>query len=334
MRAVIAMPGGGIDALNVTDVPTPRLKSNELLVRVKAAALNHGDMLQRDGVFPPAAGESDILGVEIAGEVVAGGAETSTPVGTGVFGLVAGGGYAEFCAIDEKMAISVPPELTWAEAAALPEAFFTADTVLFELGQLQAGDTVLIHGGGSGIGATAIRMACYVGVRVACTVGAVAKVERARELGAELIVHYPSDDFVAATRVWTEGTGVSAVIDIVGADYLQRNLAVLAEGGRLMLLGVLTGTLCELDLDLVIFRRLQLKGTIMRPRPLRVKREIAERFRRRWLRPIAERRIGAVIDSIHRLDEVRQAHRRMAQRLNFGKIVLDLGGATDLATAC
>ncbi len=331
MRAVVTEQPGGPSVLAIGEVPPPVPGPGQLLVRVRAAALNHADMLQREGEFPPAPGESPILGVELAGDVVGGGAGARTAPGTAVFGLVGGGAYAEYCVIDEQMAFDVPAGLSYAEAASLPEVYFTADTTMFGLGALSAGQTVLIHGGGSGLGTAAIQMARSAGARVACTVGSAAKAARARELGADLAIDHRQQDFVAEVRTWTHGEGVDLVEDIVGADYFARNLAALKDGGRLVQVGILSGTICSLDLDIIVLRRLHLIGSVMRPLPIEDKRAIARRFRDRWLPLLAARKLSPVIDSLFALADVARAHERLGRSEHFGKIILDVHRANDLA---
>jgi NADPH:quinone reductase len=322
MRAVVIERPGTADVLALAEIPAPAAGPGQILVRVRAAALNHADLLQRAGEFPPSPGESPILGVEIAGDVVG----SARPV----FGLVGGGAYAEYCVIDEAMAFAIPPGLSYAEAASLPEVYFTADTTLFQLGGLAAGQTVLVHGGGSGLGTACIQMARHVGARVACTVGSADKAARARALGAELAVDYRRQDFVAEVLAWSGGAGVDLIEDIVGADYFSRNLAALKDGGRLLQVGVMSGTQCALDLDTIVMRRLQLIGSVMRPLAIEHKRAIARRFHDRWLPLLADRRLQPVVDSIFSLTDVADAHRRLERSEHFGKVVLDLGGAGDV----
>jgi putative PIG3 family NAD(P)H quinone oxidoreductase len=328
MRAVVVPSPGGPGVLTLADVERPAPKADEVLVRVRAAALNHADLLQRAGEFPAPRGESEVLGVEIAGDVVACGADARLARGAAVFGLVGGGGYAEYCVLDAEMAIPIPPGFSYAEAAALPEVFFTADTTIFRLGKLKRNQSVLVHGGGSGLGTACIQMAKSIGARVACTVGSDAKASRVRELGADLALNYRRQDFVREVLGWTDGKGVDLVEDIVGADYFERNLTVLKEGGCLVQVGVISGTLCAIDLDLLVLKRLQIRGSIMRPRPMDAKRAIARRFRARWLPLLTARKLIPVIDSIYPITDVARAHEALACGEHVGKIVLDLDHGT------
>jgi NADPH:quinone reductase len=333
MCAVIAARPGPAEVLTLADLPVPTPGPEQLLVRVRAAALNRGDLLQRQGEFPAPPGESDILGVEIAGDVVAKGHKALGECGAPVFGLVGGGAYAEYCLLDHQMAIPIPPGFSYVEAASLPEVFFVADTTLFGLGGLTADQSVLIHGGASGLGTACIQMASSVGARVACTVGSADKAARVRALGAELAIAYKTQDFVRAIRVWTSGVGVHLVEDIFGAEYFERNLAVLRDGGCLMQVGVLGGTKVAFDLDAVILKRLQIKGSVMRPLPLDAKRAITARFCERWLPQLLSKALRPVVDSIFPLAEAARAHERMEASSHFGKIILDLrdGGEVIIA---
>jgi putative PIG3 family NAD(P)H quinone oxidoreductase len=330
MRAVVVASPGGADAMEIRTVETPAPAPSEVLVRVRAAALNRADLLQRDGIFPAPPGESSILGVEIAGDVVAAGAETDLVPGAAVFGLVGGGAYADYCRLDAGVATAIPPGLSYAAAAAMPEAYFTADTALFQLGRLSPGQSVLIHGGGSGIGSACIQLAKAAGARVACSVGSAAKAERARGIGADLAVNYVERDFVRAILDWTGGAGAAVVVDIVGADYFNRNLAVLGDRGCLVQVGVMSGTRCEFDLDEIMLKRLAIKATIMRSLPIAEKRRIAQRFRDNWLPRVIDGSLKPVVDSIFPLAEVRRAHRHMEDSRHFGKIVLDVAAAEDV----
>jgi putative PIG3 family NAD(P)H quinone oxidoreductase len=327
MRAVIVPTPGGIEALTIAHLPVPTPAPDQVLVRVRAAALNHADMLQRAGEFPAPPGESDVLGVEIAGDVVACGDRVAIAPGSPVFGLVGGGAYADFCLLDAQMAIPVPIGFSYAQAAALPEVFFTADTTMFGLGGLTAGQSVLVHAGGSGLGSACIQMARRAGARVACTVGSAAKIAPARALGADLVVDHTRQDFVREVLEWTGGEGVDLVEDVVGADYFERNLAVLKDGGCLMQVGVMSGTKCALDLDTIVLRRLQVKGSVMRMRPIEAKRAITRRFVERWLPELVSGAIVPVVAAVISLADVARAHAMMERREHFGKIILDVDDA-------
>ncbi len=319
---------GGPEVLAMGEVERPAPGKGQLLVRVRASALNRADTLQRRGAYPPPPGESDILGLELAGEVEAlgeGVEESEFCKGGRVFGLVGGGGYAEYALIDGEMAIPIPEGWSFAQAAAVPEVFFTANETVFVLGGLQEGESVLIHAGGSGVGTAAIQMASLIGARVFFTAGSEEKIAKAKALGAEEGINYKSHDFAEEIKRLTDGQGVDVVEDFLGASYLARNLSVLNAGGRLVLVALMGGAKTEIDLGLVLRKRLQIFGSVMRSRSLADKRAITRRFRERWLPPLADGRIKPIIDSVYPLDRVREAHEAMEANRNFGKIILEVG---------
>lgn len=325
MRAVVFEGRGGPEVLRIATVPRPVPGPDQLLVRVKVAALNRADLLQRAGGYNPPPGESDVPGVEVAGVVEAWGpGVTGFAPGQGVFGLVGSGGYADYCLLDAGMAVPVPAGWSFVEAAAAPEVFYTADTTLFELGELAAGQSALIHAGASGVGTACIQLAREVGARVFCTAGSDEKLERCRELGADVGINYKTTDWAEEVRRQTGGAGVDVVEDCVGAPYLARNLSVLKDGGRLVVIGLLAGWIGEIDLLPVVLRRLQIKGSAMRPRSLADKREITRKFRERWLPLLVAGRLRPVVESVFPVERVAEAHARMEANLNFGKILLTL----------
>jgi NADPH:quinone reductase len=328
MRAVVCDGHGGPEVLRIAEIPRPVPGPGQLLVRVRASALNRADIVQRGGEYAPPAGESAILGVEIAGEVESWGAGVGGfQRGQGVFGIVGSGGYAEHCLLDAGMAVPVPAGWTWTEAAAVPEAFYTADTTLFELGELAARQSVLIHAAASGVGTACIQLARETGARILATAGSDEKLARCRELaGASWIagINRKTHDFAAEALRHTGGAGVDVVEDFVGIDYLARNLSVLKDGGRLVAVGLMSGWAGEIDLIPVVLRRLQIKGSAMRPRPIEDKRAITRKFRERWLPLLVEGRLRPVIDSVFPFEQVAAAHRRMESDQSFGKILLSL----------
>ncbi len=326
MKAVTQNGNGGPEVLAVSDVPMPEPGPGQLLVRVRASALNRADTLQRMGHYPPPKGDSEILGLELAGEVeVAGPGVDGFEQGRRVFGLVGGGGYAEYALIDSAMAMPMPEGWSFTEAAAVPEVFFTANETVFVLGGLQAGESVLIHAGGSGVGTAAIQMAHHIGAKVFFTAGSEEKIERATALGAEAGINYKTHDFAEEIKRLTDGEGVDVVEDFLGASYLERNLSVLRPGGRLVLVALMGGAKAEIDLARVLRGRLQIFGSVMRSRSLEDKRAITARFLERWLPPLVEGRIKPIIDSVFPLEEVVAAHQAMEANRNFGKIILEIG---------
>lgn len=325
MKAITLLQYGNADVLQLSDVPIPTPGAQQLLVKVYATALNRADILQRQGRYPPPPGESEILGLEIAGEVVCQGSEvTGFKQGQRVFGLVGGGGYAHYCLLDHQMAMLIPQHWSYTDAAAVPEVFFTANETIFELGQLQDKETILIHGGGSGVGTAGIQMASYRGARVFITAGSYSKVDKAIALGARAGINYKLDDFTPKVLDLTNGLGVDVVIDFIGANYLSRNLEVLKEGGRLIQVALMSGSLAEIDLGLLMNKLVQIKGFILRRRNLHQKRLITKRFKERWLNLLENGKIKPIIDSVFPITQIQDAHRYMEESKHFGKVVINL----------
>lgn len=326
MRAVIFDRPGDELVLRVADVPSPKVRPGELLLRVAATALNRADLLQRQGKYPPPPGESAILGLECAGEVV--------EVGPGVEGwrrgdramaLLAGGGYAEEVAVPAPCAMPVPERLSLVDAAAVPEAFLTVHLTVFRLAALPPGGAALVHGGGSGIGTAAIQMVKATGGRVIVTAGSAAKCRRCLELGADRAVDYRTEDFCAAALEATDGRGVDVVLDSIGAPYLERNLASLSFDGRLVFIALMGGARVEADLATLMKKRLSLIGSTLRARPVHEKAALVASFGDRFLPMLADGRLRPVIDRVLPVERVAEAHRAMAASEHFGKIVLTLG---------
>lgn len=326
MRAVVLEEFGGPEVMQLRELPRPQPGPHQLRVRVRASALNRGDTVQRSGGYPlPPGIKSPRMGIEVAGEVEAVGAEVRgfTP-GQRVFGLVDGGGYAEACLMEAGMAIPIPDGWSFVHAAATPEAFCTAHESLLELGGLRAGQSVLIHAGGSGIGTACIQVARAVGARVFFTVSTEEKRRRCLELGADAGVLRTERNFAREVPALNGNAGVDLVEDFVGGAALDRNLSVLKFGGCLLLLGMMEGMSAELDLRQVVMRRLQLKGMAFRPLPLQEKMAVTRRFRERWLPELVAGRVRPIIDSTFPLARVADAHRRMESNLSFGKIILEV----------
>jgi putative PIG3 family NAD(P)H quinone oxidoreductase len=323
MTAVEITAPGPPDVLRPVRRPVPKPGPGEVLVRVAAAGVNRPDLLQRAGHYPPPPGASDIPGLEVAGTVVAlGDGASGLRLGDAVTALVTGGGYAEYCAAPAEQCLPVPRGLDLAEAAALPETFFTVWTNVFERGRLAPGETLLVHGGSSGIGTTAIQMARAFGARVLVTAGTAEKCAACVALGAERAVDYKREDFVAAAREATGGRGVDVLLDMVGAPYLARNLECLAVEGRLVQIGVQQGGKAELNLLTVMHRRLTVTGSTLRPRTVAEKGKIAAALRERVWPKIDEGAIRPVLHARLPLAEAREAHRIMEAGAHIGKLVL------------
>lgn len=325
MFAITTKHPGGPEVLEITKYPKPTPDEDEILVRVHATALNRADLLQRRGKYPPPPGVTDILGLEIAGEVADIGSNvTEFKIGQRVFGLVGGGSYAEYCCIDRGMAMIIPDEFSYEEAAAVPEAFLTSNEAVFTLGNLKPAETILFHAGASGVSTAGIQMAHHIGAAVYATVGSAEKSKVVMELGADGVINYKETDFLSQIQKITNEGGVNVIIDFIGADYFQRNLQSLATAGRLICLGLLGGTQSEINLDLVLTHRLQIKGLMMRHRSIHEKREITKRFSSKWLPVLTARKIHPIIDSVFSMKEVKKAHERMEKNLNSGKIILKM----------
>ncbi|GAW33526.1 quinone oxidoreductase 1 [Roseovarius sp. A-2] len=322
-RAVIAKGAGGPEVLEVTEAPLAQPGPRELLVRVRAAGVNRPDVMQRQGNYPPPPGASEVLGLELAGEVEAVGLEVQHfAVGSRVMGLVASGAYADRAILPEQTAIAVPDDLSMVEAGAVPETFFTVWSNVFERAKLQSGETILIHGGTSGIGTTATMLAKTIGANVIVTAGSDEKCKACLKLGADHAINYKSDDFVTAARDLTGGRGPDVVLDMVGADYFQRNLEVVAEDGRISQIAFQTGSRTDLDLGPLLFKRLTMTGSTLRARPIEMKERLAQAVEKHVGPLLASGAVRPLIDSTFALEDVAKAHARMDSSQHIGKIVL------------
>jgi NADPH2:quinone reductase len=323
MRAVAAVRPGGPEVLTVETRPRPVPQAGEILIKVQAAGVNRPDILQRMGLYAPPPGASDILGLEVAGTVCARGEGALRHAeGARVTALVPGGGYAEYCVAHESNALPIPAGLSAIEAAAVPETAFTVWTNVFDRGGLKAGETLLVHGGTSGIGTTAIQLAKAFEARVIATAGSDEKVAECERLGADVGVNYRSDDFVARTLEATGGRGANVILDMVGGDYVARNYAAAAMDGRIVQIAFLRGPKAEVDLRPLMQKRLIHTGSTLRPRSAGDKAVIAaELLAKVW--PLLEAgRCKPVIDSVFPLEDAAKAHARMESSAHIGKIVL------------
>ena len=322
MTAVVHEPGAA-SALRIETVSQPIVGHDELLIRVAATAVNRADLLQRQGKYPPPPGASEILGLECSGIVDQVGADVSDwQVGDRVMALLPGGGYAERAVVDAGSAMPVPHSLDLVAAAALPEAVLTVFLTVFELASLDAGESLLVHGGGSGIGTTAITLARLAGARVAVTAGSDWKCARCRGLGADLAVNYREQDFAEKVAAWTDGRGVDVILDSIGAPYLARNLACLAMDGRLVEIATMGGGTGELDLRTVLRKRLTVIGSTLRARPAARKATLVRAFLARFAEDLTAGRIQPVVDRVLPLEAAEEAHRVVAASEHFGKVVL------------
>ncbi|WNB77532.1 NAD(P)H-quinone oxidoreductase [Methylomonas koyamae] len=325
MRAVQIQTTAELDRLVVTDWPKPTPGPNQVLIQTHAAGVNCPDLVQRRGLYPPPPGASPILGLEVAGTVAEiGSAVTKVEVGDSVCALVTGGGYAEYCLASACCCLPIPRGFSFTQAAALPEAFFTVWSNVFDRAGLQAGESLLVHGGSSGIGTTAIQLAKAFGARAIATAGSDEKCRRCLVLGADLAVNYRQQDFVEAVLDFTGGKGVDVILDMVGGDYLPRNLKSLASDGRLMQIGIQSGAKAEINLAALLMKRLTLAGSTLRSRSDEFKANIAEQLREKVWPLLASGQVKPVIDSVFPLAEADRAHRLMESSQHIGKIILEL----------
>ena len=324
MKAIIRTGDGGPEVLQLAEAPSPTPTATQILVDVHATALNRADTIQRRGGYPPPPGESDIIGLEIAGTVSAMGDAVKGGISKGdrVFGLVGGGGYAEQAVIDYRMAMPIPEAWSFEEAAAVPEVFFTANENIFTLGKLSAGETILIHAGGSGVGSAGVQISQHAGATVFITAGTPEKINRCKELGATEGINYKTTDFVTEIQRLTDGQGVDVVLDFIGAPYFERNLSILKTKGRLLQVGLIGGSATEINLNTVMRNRLQIIGSVMRPQSVDEKIAITQRFVERWLPGLKSGVLQPIIDTVFPLAEAAQAHAYMEANRNFGKIIL------------
>jgi len=319
MQAVVADGAGGLE---VVERPVPEPGPGEVLVRVAAAGVNRPDILQRKGMYPPPPGAPDILGLEIAGEVLAAARGADHLLRQKVCALLAGGGYAEYCVAPAGTCLAVPRALSMVDAAAMPETLFTVWVNLFERGFAADGDWVLVHGGTSGIGTMAIALAGLFGLNIIVTCGTDEKCAQALKLGATAAVNYNTQDFVEEVHRVTGRTGVNVVLDMVGGDYLPRNLSCLAEEGRHVSIAVQKGPTAEIQIFDIMRRRLTLTGSTLRPRSVEFKTMVADEIARTVWPYVEGGRLKPVIDSVFPLREAAAAHERMEQGGHVGKIVL------------
>ncbi len=314
---------GGPEVLRAASRATPRPAAGEVLIKVAAAGINRPDVMQRQGLYAPPPGASDIPGLEVAGEIVQIGASVSEwKTGDQVCALVAGGGYAQYCVAPAGQCLPVPRGLSMIEAASLPETFFTVWVNVFERSRLSNGETLLVQGGSSGIGVTAIQIAKALGHRVFATAGNADKCAACVALGAERAINYKTEDFVASVKEATSGRGVDVILDMVGGDYVPRELKALADDGRLALIAFLGGSKTTLDLNEVLRRRLSISGSTLRPRSVEFKTQIAQALRQKVWPLIESGKIKPVIHATFSLAEASKAHALMESSTHIGKIVL------------
>jgi NADPH2:quinone reductase len=323
MTAVEISAPGGPDVLRPKTVPVPKPGPGQILIKVAAAGVNRPDVAQRMGAYPPPPGHSPLPGLEVAGEIVAtGGGVSRWRPGNKVCALVNGGGYAEYCLAEEPIALPIPAGLDMIKAAAVPETFFTVWNNVFERGRLAAGEWLLVHGGTSGIGTTAIQLAKAFGAKVIATAGSADKCKACLDLGADHAVNYKTDDFVAAVKTATGGKGVDVTLDMVGGDYTERNIIAAAEDGRIVQIATLAGAEVKINIARLMMKRVTLTGSTLRPRTREVKAGFARALEDKVWPLLAAGKVKVVMDSTFPLAKAADAHRRLETSAHIGKVVL------------
>ncbi len=324
MRAIEIIAQSGTNRLQITELEQPVPGAGQLLIRVAAAGVNRPDWMQRQGLYPAPDGASPLLGLEVSGTVAAiGPGVGGFSIGDRVCALLTGGGYAEYALASAVCTLPVPDTLNWQQAAAIPETFFTVWSNLWLRGHLQTGDSVLIHGGGSGIGTTAIQLAKAFGARVFVTAGSDSKCQRCLTLGADAAINYHQQDFVVLINDLTQGRGVDLILDMIGGDYLPRNLQVLACEGRLLQIGIQGGNQASIKLWPLMAKRLTISGSTLRNREDSFKALIAGQLHQQVWPLLANGQIQPVIDSVFPLADAERAHQRLLSGEHFGKIILE-----------
>ena len=325
MRAIEITQPGKPEVLQLCERPTPVLKAGEVLIKVHAAGINRPDVLQRLGKYPVPPGASDLPGLEVAGEIVDGDLDGSDfKKGDLVCALVQGGGYAEYCAAPLEQCLPVPEGLSALEAATLPETYFTVWSNVFDRARLSEGESLLVQGGSSGIGVTAIQLAKALGHRVFATAGSADKCRAVEALGADRGINYRDEDFVAVVKELTNGKGVDVILDMVAGDYVAREIDCLADDGRLVVIALLGGARANVDMGQVLRRRLHITGSTLRPRPVEFKAAIAQQLREHAWPLFAQGKIKPVIHQVFPMEQAAEAHALMESSTHVGKIVLQV----------
>jgi len=327
MKAVLIEEFGGVDVLKVGEVERPAPKSDEVLIKVVATSINRPDLVQREGKYPPPPGDSEILGLEVAGTIEAIGSDVSGwKIGDRVMALVGGGGYAEYAVAYACHLMPIPESMSFEEAACVNESYITAFLNVFMLGGLEDGQTAILHGGGGGVNTAAIQLAKALTPNAKLIVTAhPSKIERVKELGADLVIDFTTTpDFSEAVKEFTGKKGVNVILDHVGAKYLKPNMASLGYTGKLVIIGIISGIKAELNLALMMVKRQQIIGSVLRSRPVPEKGEIIAEFTRRALPRFADRNIVPIIEKVFDIEQIQDAHRMMEEDKHFGKIVLKI----------
>ena len=323
MRAINIIHSEAGNTLQICQLPAPIPEADEVLIKVHAAGVNRPDIMQRKGLYPPPKGASDILGLEVAGTVAALGSNlTHFNIGDKVCALVTGGGYAEYCCAPAQLCLPIPEPFSYSEAAVLPETFFTVWSNLFDRAQLHANEILLVHGGSSGIGTTAIQLAKVFGAKVIVTAGSEKKCQFCTELGADLAINYREHDFVEKIKDYTNGKGVNVILDMIGGDYLARNIKCMDFDARLVQIALQNGIKAEVNLLPIMLKRLTITGSTLRPRSTEFKAKIAKQLQTNVWPLLAQRQIKPIIYQTFSLSEASKAHALMESSQHIGKIIL------------
>ena len=323
MKFINIAQSGGPEVLKIEERETPSIAADQVLIKVAAAGINRPDVFQRAGFYPPPPGASDIPGLEIAGEVIEVADGVDRPhKGEQVCALVSGGGYAEYCCADASLCLPVPEGFSAVEAAAIPETFFTVWSNVFDRGRLLPGEKLLVHGGSSGIGTTAIQLAKAKGASVYVTAGSATKCQACIDLGADMAINYNEEDFVEECMKATDGHGVDVILDMVAGSYIDRNIQLAAPDGRIVLIAGLQGFKAEVNFQAIMRNRLTLTGSTLRPRPVTFKAEIAENLKKNVWPLLESGEVRPVIHTVFPLGEAAEAHRMMESSAHIGKIIL------------
>lgn len=326
MRAIEITPNSTGNSLQLcADIPMPSPAAHQVLIKVSAAGVNRPDLMQRQGIYPPPPNASPILGLEVAGTIIEIGCNVITyKIGDSVCALVTGGGYAEYCLASAACCLPIPQGFNYMQAAALPETFFTVWSNVFDRGRLISDETLLVHGGGSGIGSTAIQLAKAFGNTVYVTAGSAEKCQRCLDLGADAAINYRQQDFVDSIHQLTDGKGVDVILDMIGGDYFPRHLKCLAVEGRLVQIAIQNGAKSEINLWQIMLKRLTITGSTLRAREDDFKGRIANQLLKKVWPLLANNTLKPIIDSVFPLADAEQAHARMASNQHFGKIILEI----------
>ena len=325
MKVVETSEYGDADVLTIAERPIPEPASGEVLIKVAAAGLNRADVMQRNGQYPPPPGASDLLGLEVSGKIEAVAPDAyGVSVGDEVCALLAGGGYAQYCTAPASSCLPIPKSLNIIEAGAVPETFFTVWTNVFMRGNLKEGERILVHGGTSGIGTTAIQLAAAIGARVCATAGSKEKCDASIELGADYAINYREFDFVEEIKTWTSGQGVDVILDIVGGAYVPKNIKCLASEGRLVIIATQGGLKAEINVLPIMLKRLTVTGSTLRSRTVSEKSKIAEELKKHAWPLLDDGEVKPIIDSIFPMAQVREAHRRLESGSHIGKVLLQM----------